>query len=192
MTPTPDSLKSKLIATFGVLSVSLILMRAIVRLTQQALVPITEHMLTPALAATYVAWVLFQGYTEGYRGFQLRFCPRVVARAVHLGRHPRLLHVLLAGPFCLTLFHAPWRKLLARYIFLSLLVTLIILVRQVPQPYLGIIDGGVVLGLVWGVAALWWLHVRYLLGYGAPEPTDLPESVAGSAAPTDELERALA
>ena len=64
--------------------------------------------------------------------------------------------------------------------------------RQVPQPYLGIIDGGVVLGLVWGVAALWWLHVRYLLGYGAPEPTDLPESVAGSAAPPDELERALA
>ena len=192
MTPTPDSLKSKLIATFGVLSVTLILMRAIVRLTQQALVPITEHMLTPALAATYVAWVLFQGYTEGYRGFQLRFCPRVVARAVHLGRNPRLLHVLLAGPFCLTLFHAPARKLMARYIFLSVLVTVIIAVRQLPQPYLGIIDGGVVLGLIWGVVAMWWLHVRYLLGYGSPEPTDLPDSPDSDSGPSGDLERALA
>ena len=54
-----------------------------------------------------------------------------------------------------------------------------------------------VLALQWAgagvfVAALWWLHVRYLLGYGAPEPTDLPESVTGAATPPDELERALA
>jgi len=189
VTPAPDSLKSKLIATFGVLSVSLLLLRAIVRLTEQALVPITEHMLTPTLVAVYVAWVVFQGYTEGYRGFQLRFCPRVVARAVHLGRNPRLLHVLLAGPFCLTLFHAPPRKLMARYIFLAALITLILVVRQLPQPYLGIIDGGVVLGLVWGVAALWWLHVRYLLGYGSPEPTDLPDPTDGTAGG---LERAAA
>ena len=190
MQAASDSLKSKLIATFGVVWVSVLLLRAIARLTHNALVPITQDMLTPGLAAIYAVWMVFQGYAEGYRGFQLRFCPRVIARAVHLGRHHRLLHVLLAGPFCLTLFHAPWRKLLARYIFLTLLITLIVLVRQLPQPYLGIIDGGVVLGLAWGVAALWWLHVRYLLGHGAPEPTDLPE-VSSAVAP-DDLERALA
>lgn len=189
--PRTDTLKSKLIATFGVLCVSALLLRAVVRLTQAALVPITEDMLTPGLALVYVLWLVFQGYTEGYRGFQLRFCPRVVARAVHLGRNPRPLHVLLALPFCLTLFHAPPRKLLARYIFLGCLITLIMLVRQVPQPYLGIIDGGVVLGLAWGVLALWWLLLRYLLGYGSPEPTDLPDAADGGPE-AEEIDSALA
>lgn len=169
-----DSLKSKLIATFAVLCVSALLLRAIGRLTHAALVPIVDDMLTPGLAVVYVLWVVFQGYTEGYRGFQLRFCPRVVARAVHLGRNPRPLHVLLAAPFVLTLFHAPVRKLVARYVFLACLIALIMVVRRVPQPYLGIIDGGVVLGLAWGVLGLWWFLARYLLGYGSPEPTDLP------------------
>ncbi|MCA9575550.1 MAG: hypothetical protein R3B40_17365 [Polyangiales bacterium] len=191
MEPATDTLKSKLIATFGVLCVSGMLLRAIVRLTHAALVPITEDMLTPALGAAYVLWLVFQGYTEGYRGFQLRFCPRVVARAVHLGRNPRPLHVLLALPFCLTLFHAPPRKLLARYIFVACLVALITLVRQVPQPYLGIIDGGVVLGLLWGVLGLWWLLIRYLLGYGSPEPTDLPAPSEAESG-TEDLDSALA
>ena len=51
-------MKSKLIATFGVLSVSALLLRAILRLTHNALVPITEDMLTPGLAAIYVVWML--------------------------------------------------------------------------------------------------------------------------------------
>ena len=186
-----DSLKSKLITTFAVLCVSGLLLRGVWRLTHAALVPILDDMLTPGLAVVYALWVVFQGYTEGYRGFQLRFCPRVVARAVHLGRNPRLLHVLLAAPFVLTLFHAPVRKLVARYVFLACLVGLIMLVRQVPQPYLGIIDGGVVLGLMWGVLGLWWLLGRYLLGYGSPEPTDLPVA-ADHAHSAKELDSALA
>jgi hypothetical protein len=88
--------------------------------------------------------------------------------------------VLLAGPYCLTLFHAPRRKLIARYIFLGLLITLIVMVRKLPQPWLGIVDGGVVLGLVWGVLALWWLLLRYLLGYGSPAPIDLPDHLMES------------
>ena len=186
-----DSLKSKLITTFAVLWVSALLLRAVERLTLAALVPIREDMLTPGLAVVYVLWMVFQGYMEGYRGFQQRFCPRVVARAVHLGRNPRLLHVLLAAPFCLTLFHAPMRKLVARYVFLACLITLIALVRQLPQPYIGIIDGGVVLGLVWGVAGLLWLLGRYLLGYGSHEPTDLPVT-ATEPASSDDLDGALA
>ena len=133
-------------------------------------------MLTPGLWAVYALWVVFQAYSEGYRGFQLRFCPRVMARAVHLGRHPRPLHLLLAPLFLLSLIHAPRRRLIVRYVFLAALILLIALVRQLPQPWIGIIDGGVVLGLGWGVIVLWWLLGRYLLGYGSPDPIDLPES----------------
>ena len=115
-------------------------------------------------------------YLEGYRGFQLRFCPRVVSRAVHLGREPTWLHVILALPFCMSLFHASRRQLRASWAFLLALVALIAAVRAMPQPYRGIVDGGVVIGLVWGLVVIWWLFAKYLAGLGAPAPTDLPNA----------------
>ncbi len=172
MTPA----KEKVIAAWGVAWVSLLLGQAVWRLTPLALEPWTHYVMTPVQKSLYVGWLILNAYLEGYRGFQLRFCPRVVSRAVHLGRKPTPLHVVLALPFCMSLFHAHPRQLRASWVLLVALVILITAVRALPQPYRGIVDGGVVIGLVWGLLVIWWLFARYLAGLGAPAPTDLPNA----------------
>src|SRR5690606_4264468 len=93
------------IVAWGVGGVLLLLGQAIWRLTPIALDAI-HGGLTAGQIALCGAWIVVNGYAEGYRAFQLRFSPRVVARAVHLARHPRPLHVALAPLFCMSFFHA--------------------------------------------------------------------------------------
>jgi len=166
--------REKLIAAWGVAWVSLLLGRAIWRLTPHAVEPWTTDMMTLGQQGIYVGWIVLNAYLEGYRGFQLRFSPRVVARAAYLGRHPKPLWVVLALPFCMSLFHANRKQLTVSWVFIAMLVVVIWWVRTLPQPWRGIIDGGVVFGLVWGLIVIWWLFVRYLTGEKVPPPNDLP------------------
>src|SRR5678815_1111487 len=98
--------KQTAIAAWGALGFGALLVRAIVALTPLALAPIRERLMSPLQIALYAVWTLWMAWTEGYKTFQKLVAPRVVARAIHLARHPRLLHVLLAPPFCMALFHA--------------------------------------------------------------------------------------
>ena len=175
----------KLVAAWGIAWVSLLLGRAIGRLGPLALEPWTEGLMTGGQKAIYVVWLVANAYLEGYRGFQLRFSPRVVARAVYLGQNPRPLWIVLALPFCMSLFHSTRRQMTVSWVFIGALILLIWWVRSLPQPWRGIIDGGVVLGLAWGLGVIWTLFARYLLGYPIPRPTDLPgeESAQTAAAP---------
>jgi hypothetical protein len=166
--------REKLIATWGIAWVSLLLGRAIWRLTPWALEPWTEDLMTSGQQAIYVGWLVANAYLEGYRGFQLRFSPRVVSRAVYLGENPRPLWVVLALPFCMSLFHATRRQMTVSWVFIGALIVVIWWVRTLSQPWRGIIDGGVVLGLVWGLGVIWWLFGRYLAGEKVPPPGDLP------------------
>lgn len=175
----------RLTASWGVLLVSLLLLQALVRLTPRALEPWQTGQMGLGQQALYIGWALFNVYAEGYRGFQKRFSPRVVARAFHLGRHPRGLFVLLALPYCMSLFHATRRQRIVSWTLIVAITTVVLLVRMLPQPWRGIVDGGVVVGLGWGLASIWVFWVRGLLG-DPPPPTDLPgmdaaKSDAGSA-----------
>ncbi len=164
----------KLVATWGIVWVSLLLGRAIWRLTPYAIDVWTQGLMTTGQKGIFIGWLVVNAYLEGYRGFQLRFSPRVVARAVYLGQNPRPLWVILALPFCISLFHSTRRQKTVSWIFIGALVLLIWWVRSLPQPWRGIVDGGVVLGLLWGLGVIWWLFVRYLLGSKIPPPGDLP------------------
>jgi hypothetical protein len=93
-------------------------------------------------------------YAEGYRGFQKAFSPRVAARALYLKKNPCLLHVLLAPFFCMGFFHASRRRKITSFSVTSGIIVLILLVRLLPQPWRGIIDAGVVVGLAWGLISL--------------------------------------
>lgn len=167
-------LRRNAIAAWGVLGVTALLGQAIARLTPIALEPVLDASLTPATTALYVGWVLFNGYAEGYRAFQKRFCPRVVGRSFHLGARPRLLHVVFAAPYCMALFHARRRNLIVSWITVVAIVTLVLAVRLLPQPFRGIVDGGVVVGLVWGVIALWVLFFCALVKGEVPFPEGIP------------------
>jgi hypothetical protein len=173
----------KLVAAWGVAWVSLLLGRAIWRLTPWALEPWTEDLMTQGQKGIYIGWLVANAYLEGYRGFQLRFSPRVVSRAVYLGQNPKPLWIVLALPFCMSLFHSTRRQMTVSWVFIGALILLIWWVRSLPQPWRGIIDGGVVLGLAWGLLVILGLFVRYLMGHEIPPPGDLPPKKTAEPAP---------
>lgn len=149
-----------LIAVWGVVGVSLILGQAIVRLLPHALDPWRGAGMTGVQTGLYLTWALLNWYAEGVRGFQQRFCPRVVTRATELSRQANWVGAALAPAYCMGLIQAPRRRLITSWSLVLVLVAVVWLVRRIEQPWRGIIDGGVVIGLLWGVGALWVLFAR--------------------------------
>jgi hypothetical protein len=157
---------------WGIGGLVLMLVWAVVRLTPLALEPFELGMTTFQTIA-YVVSVLFMAYSEGYRGFQKQFSPRVVVRAVELGRRPRLSWVLLAPLFCAGHMAATRKRLIVSWSITFGVIALIILIRYIDQPWRGIVDGGVVVGLSWGTAAILVYTVQALAGRVHPIPHDI-------------------
>jgi len=137
----------------------LLLLRAIVSLTPKALDPILSGQMAWWQWLIMGTVCLFMLYAEGYKGFQKRFSPMVAARAVHLAEHPTLLRIVLAPLWCIGLFHAKRRRLIVSWSVLCGVTALIITMNFVPQPWRGIVDAGVVVGLTWGAGSLIWSTV---------------------------------
>lgn len=167
-----------LIASWGVFGVVLLLSQAIYRLGTLAL-EAHRMPLTPAQIGVSTGWVVLNAYAEGYRAFQLRFSPRVVARAWALARQPTPLFVVLAPLFCMAFFHATRRARIIAWSTTAMVLCFIVLLRQVPQPWRGIVDGGVVVALVWGTFAIVVLFLRaVVLGREPNASPQLPEPTA--------------
>ncbi|MCP4806202.1 MAG: hypothetical protein GY913_05390 [Proteobacteria bacterium] len=115
-----------------------------------------------------VPWVLFMAYAEGYRGFQKGYSPRVVRRAVHLFDNPNPLHLALAPAFLMGLFHATRKRMIVAWCLVLGVTALVVIVGQLGQPWRGIVDLGVLVGLTWGLVAIWVFAVR-ALGGNPPE-----------------------
>jgi hypothetical protein len=109
---------------------------------------------------SFILIIYFMAYFEGFRAFQQGFSPRVAARARYLYDHPKLVHTLLAPLFCMAYFHALRRRQITSISVTIGIIILVILVRLTPQPWRGIIDFGVVVGLAWGLIALFIFSVR--------------------------------
>jgi len=163
-----------LIAAWGVLGVACLFVQALIRLTPLAFEPISSGSLGLATWLLYAAWVAFMAYTEGYRTFQLKWAPRVVARAVYLAKNPNPLFVALAPLFCMSLLHANRRRLVSSWLVVLMIVVFVVVVRRFDQPWRGIIDGGVVVGLAWGVVVLLINAGRALGGQELGASADLP------------------
>lgn len=153
-------------ALWGLLGITALLGSAVGRLA-----PKTVEALHMQLGAVHwlvmVVWVGFMAFAEGYRGFQQGFSPRVAARARYLRDQPSLVRVLLAPFFLMAYFGAPARRR-AVAIGVTLFVVLLVMgVRHVPQPWRGIIDAGVVVGLAWGLISMLVYSASALLS-GAP------------------------
>ena len=124
-----------------------------------------------------VANTLFMAHSEGYKGFQVNYSPRVVARAMSLARHPHPLRVALAPLFCMGYFHASRRRLLTTYALTIGIIVLIIVFHQLNQPLRGILDAGVVVGLSWGTASIVALVIHVVRGRPFDYSADLPDPV---------------
>lgn len=150
--------------------------RALARLAPMAWQPIGDGTLSSLHIGVYAAWVVFNAYAEGYRAFQKSFCPRVVARAYHLASNPTLAHALLAPAYCLSLFHANRRGLTVAWTMLAVIAALVWLLRITPQPWRGIIDGGVVVALAWGALAMIAMAIEALVISPRPAKMNLPNT----------------
>lgn len=160
--------------TWGVGGVVAILVSAIYRLTPRATTAL-QMELEPTHWVFAVAWTLFMLYTEAWRGFHLKFSPRVISRACHLASHPHPLRVLLAPLFCMSFFHSPPRRILASWILTFGIVGVVLVVKLLEQPWRGLVDLGVVLGLAGGVLTLILESLRVARG-GQPVDPELPLS----------------
>jgi hypothetical protein len=169
-----DAPLSRVALYWGVGGVALLLVQAVFRLTPIAVEPLRRGGLSTLEVATYLLWVVISLYSEGYRGFQRGFVPRVVGRAFHLARSPRPLHLALAPAFCMSLFHARPRRVVISWTIVLLIVAAVAFVRSLPYPWRGIVDGGVVAGLAYGLASLAVTFTRALNGDVPAVELDLP------------------
>jgi hypothetical protein len=156
------------IASWGIFGVALLLGRALFQLAPIALEPVASDSLRLPHWVLLVGWVAFNAYAEGYLGFHRKFSPRVVGRAFDLGRNPTLLRVILAAPYCIGLFQAPRRTMLASWTLVLVIAVLVFGVRHLSQPWRGIIDAGVVVGLGIGLLSLLVSFVSALAAKGPP------------------------
>lgn len=166
----------RLLFLWAVGGVVLLLGRALHRLAPVALEPLTEGRLSTAQLALYIAWCVLNGYTEGHRGFEKRFVPRVLGRVAYLLRNKTPLRVILAPFFAMGYFAAKRRALLSAWGVSLAVVLAVVVVRAIPQPWRGIIDAGVVVGLGYGLGALLIFSVALWRGRFTPPDPEVPES----------------
>jgi hypothetical protein len=138
---------------WGVLGVTGLLVFAVYRLAPMAFEAF-ETGLTPFQWLATILVVAGMAYAEGYRGFQLKFSPRTAARIRYLRDRPSLRHSLLAPLFAMGFFHAARRTKITAFAVTISVIALVILVQLLDQPWRGIVDAGVVVGLSWGILSL--------------------------------------
>jgi len=165
-------------ALWGFAGVCLLLGSAVWRLSGIMLaMPLNSFAWYHWLALTVC--LLFMGGAEGYRGFQQNLSPRTAARIRYLKNHVTPLRLLLAPLFCMGFFHAQRRRQIITISLSSGIVLLILLVRLLEQPWRGIVDAGVVLGLGWGLVSLALFTFKALTAECYPVSPETPDHPVG-------------
>ena len=98
------------------------------------------------------------------------YAPRLVARAEGLRQSATVLTTVLAPAYCMNYFQAEKRRMIVAWVATCLIVLAIIAFHYLPQPWRGILDAGVVVGLGWGLLAT----VYFALADGTARRTSGP------------------
>lgn len=107
-------------------------------------------------------------YAEGYKGFQTKFSPMVVSRALTLSAGPFakggstagvtgaawFLKAALAPVYSMGLFAATPKRLKISWGMVVGISCIVALCKRAPLPARCVIDGGVVVGLAWGATSV--------------------------------------
>lgn len=145
-----------------------ILGKSIKRILPIALEPfnVGAPVLSKFQLGSYIAMCLMFAYAEGYKGFQLKFSPLVVARAQTLKPFQGTpIHHVLLGPFyAMGLFHATKKRRIVSWSISTGVALIVAMVKKFPYPWRNIIDAGVIVGLSWGsvsILAIWFKTVIF-------------------------------
>jgi hypothetical protein len=156
---------ARLGASWGLAGVVAILGDAVVRIwpyTREAV----GHGLTRWQWVSLIGWVAAMVVGEGYRGFQKQFSPRVTTRRIGLLQHGRGIDLLLAPLYCIGYFHAGRRQVISSWSLTAGITLLVIAVRNIAQPWRGIVDAGVLAGLGYGLATVIGFAIQHRLVHG--------------------------
>lgn len=166
MSPTP-----RWATAWGILGVATLLGFSVVRLSKPALA-LADAELGAHHVGVLVVWCGFMLYAEAWRGFHKQFSPRVVQRAFTL---PARGHLLALAPLvCMGLLHATRKRRIVAWSLVTGIFVLVLIVRSLPEPWRGIVDVGVVLGLAGGTLSIAFHTVRALRGDLPGVPADWP------------------
>ncbi|MCW8887140.1 MAG: hypothetical protein OQK12_18080, partial [Motiliproteus sp.] len=138
---------------WGISGICLILGSAIYRLSIVGMEAFT-HSLDWYHWLVGLIWLVFMAFSEGYRGFQQGFSPRVAARIAYLYQNPTPVRLILAPLFCMGYFHIERKRQIITFVITLMIIAIVQVVHQLEQPWRGIIDIGVVVGLAWGLISL--------------------------------------
>ena len=176
------SVGNVLASLWGAVGVVYILMKAIRRVIPIAMEPFSKAdgvvPLTNFQLGAYVLTCLFFAYAEGYKGFQLKFSPLVVARSFTLQPKTSPIHHLLLAPmYSMGLFHATKKRMIVSWSVTIGVATIVAAVKRMPYPWRNIVDAGVVVGLSWGTISILGGYIISLLTGIAPIGVDaaMPE-----------------
>lgn len=176
------SVGNVLASLWGATGVAYILIKAIVRVLPIALDPFSKAEgivpLTNFQLSAYILTCLFFAYAEGYKGFQLKFSPLVVARSFTIQpKTSPIHHILLAPLYSMGLFHATKKRMIVSWCVTIGVATIVAAVKRMPYPWRNIVDAGVVVGLSWGTISILGGYIISLLTGIAPIGTDpaMPE-----------------
>lgn len=154
---------------WGVLQVVAIICNAIKRLAPIAIQPLMRNDLSPFQWGLFCSWTLYMVYAEGYKAFQLKFSPMVVARSFNLVNNASAINLLFAGPFSMGLFAAEKKRMIIGWSVTIGVFALVKLVKLLPYPYRSIVDAGVVAGLSYGTLSICYNTILALLGHEKKE-----------------------
>lgn len=169
------SWRGRVAACWGILGVTIFLGAAIHRLSLHVLASLQQPW-TRYQWIVLGAVLVFMLYSEGYRGFQKGFSPRVAARARYLLTTRSWLLMLAAPLFCMSYFGAKRRRMIVAYTFSAMIVLLVTLFQHIPQPWRGLLDVGVMAGLLWGLVSFWLFSYRALTQTEFAYSAQLPEA----------------
>ena len=158
---------------WGIAGVLLLLLFAVYRLAPMAL-ELTERELTAGQWLAFGFSIIYMAYAEGYMGFHRAFAPRVVVRALYLKSHPEPLHVIFAPLFCMGYIHATRQRQLVSIGVTLAIICFILLARTLSQPWKGILDAGVVVGLSLGILSIGYFLI---LAKRDPDALDMPTGI---------------
>lgn len=127
--------------------------------------------------SAYIMTCLWFAYVEGYKGFQLKFSPLVVARSFTLTPSSPIHHLLLAPLYSMGLFHATKKRMIVSWSVSIGVAAVVAAVKRLPYPWRNIVDAGVVIGLSWGTMSMLGGYIISLVTGIAPIDVDpaLPE-----------------
>ena len=142
-------------AAWGVVGISVLLLGGVFSVLPHAL-ELELGQLGWLEWAALVGYCAFMAVGKGYFGFQRGFSPRSAGRLLELKHRPRPLAVVLAPVYGMSLIMAPRARVLRSWALVLIIAAIVPVVGRLPQPWRGIVDVGVIVGLAWGLASFWW------------------------------------